>query len=917
MCTPSIRSNAHTYGQKLYEHEYFEQWFKSFNDDQKRSANLIWERVFDKCGTDPDLPAITHVIDYGCGEGTFLKYLVEAEQRSAKKKGFPINFQGIDCCGKAIEIARTKISLANLSVCDPCPEKALSAIKVPWESTALIVMGHTWFHLDQKCLINTILERRPALILLDVYSSWDTVVEQLRTTQAPVLEHARLFPDGTTYWLKSKIEEDKVKRGIYSRTLDGHGKWEFETFQHLVTANELFGGLHKAPDRKNACEILNLARTNGVFVEEHSSGGKRRAYLHDRQYAHQTGWGPMECHVLVSLDRTSRVLNQAWLETMSNLIHDVAIDDGERHTTAIRRMLSQFNDPTRYGGSTGFQNEMSGSREALIVLPFDPNATFVRILSLLGKNFDITNHPLLVEQPTRWQTQFPSANGVFQTCLAKSSSAQAFPTGWAHDYELTPVDQAIVELECDVLGLTRDGKWPGEDDPASYFMVPFYKGSLPLYCLALKFPQQFAPETTGFDVYQSSIESLHAAIQTQLTDEFVRLRIIRPWIEGCLSAVWPGEMAHSSVNDKLDRIEKCLFGTKVSAEAVINQPKYQLKDEIRQGGVLAKEWKSWILGLPSFPINKMAPVMEQNRRLWEIWREEKRIADHNASLRISLWFQDGEFFEDGLDGESAHDSFTCKVHLERLQRMFGTIGFSSNTNISKDDVWIESAVQYLRKGASTDGSSVRQYFGTATAKHFLFKWMLDRLLEIQTLKPSCPKKNDCPATDNQNCPRTVGPFAALKSVFCKTRANKGEQVRFSLHRLYHVIDAARFVKSENTASIDPESIDKLSYLPSPYNSKFWSLKDPTIIIGEFIHCLAGMGLLDNVKLEAATESVEPACAVINLKNNLNKRMGGNEADRLKFYAEELVKCGVPEFKYEETVTISIQFSIIPNEYITS
>lgn len=156
---------------------------------------------------------------------------------------------------------------------------------------------------------------------------------------------------------------------------------------------------------------------------------------------------------------------------------------------------------------------------------------------------------------------------------------------------------------------------------------------------------------------------------------------------------------------------------------------------------------------------------------------------------------------------------------------------------------------------------------------------------------------------------------ALKSVFCKSRANKGEQVRFSLHRLFHVLDAACFVGDTRCGIIAPltiEQLDRIFYLPKPFEAKFWSLKDPTIILGEFVNCLAKMEILKTVSLVSAVVNCGSACLVaeIHLNMVLNKQMGGNEADRLRVYADELVECGATKFDFEDpTTTIKIQCSI--------
>jgi hypothetical protein len=904
------------YGPKLYSQEIFGKLFPTFDVDQRRSADLIWTRILSKCGTDPDLPQITHAVDFGCGEGTFLKHLIKISDT----QGTPdINFQGIDCCPNAISIAKEKhkaVIQLPVKECSSCPKEALGSLDVPWQSTVLMVMGHSWFHIDQESLLDAIRKHRPAIVLVDIYSSWDDVIISLRKKQeasmesAYELEHGRIVTDENDntkcYWLRTEIAENsgKINRGIWCG--DKEPGWHFKTSQFPVTSEELFGGLTSVSDETPPEQVLLRARSNGHFVDSVNEDSTEPAYVHDRQYSHNTGWGPMRCHVLISLDPVARILNRSWFKTIRSLIQQTIINKTSPHSIAIHKMLNLFDETFTNKQEHAISTEMTGSREGLVILPFDQNAIFARIVSLFDPNSKISDHPLLVEHPTRWQTQFPSANGLFQTCIGKSSSPQAFATDWAHDYELTPVDKAIIQLEIRNLGLQEDGKWPGDQEAASYFMVPFYKGSLPLFCLALKFPRHFSPVATQFDVYLSTIESFHAAIQTMLTDDVVRQAIIRPWIEDCLNSDWPNDAKEESLEEKLLALELRLFGGKCSKDS---ENSYDIANNHRKGGVLSKEWKSWILGLPSFPINKMAKVIEENRRLWQIWENEKEIALLDPALRISLWFQHGKFFE-----EKAHEHFDCSVHLPRLREMFANLDVTQ----LEGQAWsFSNAINSLRKNYKVESSNIARYFGKENTQHFLFRWLLKQLTTLAKAEMSCDCQTACSAAGSPSpCSCAAqGAFDALKAVFCKTNANTGRGVRFDLIRLWHLLDAARSKDDlSGKGALEPSDPRDLNETGRQLPSKFWSEDDPSIHIAEFVQCLARMECLSNPSCSILAKiqiSIQTEVTVaLSINNELKDNVGGKDKHKLDQCAKQIRKhCTLGDIHW--TQEIKIQFSLTP------
>lgn len=822
---PEHRSDD--YGRRLYNAELFKRLFPDFDKDQKASAELIWDRILSRCGTDPDLPRITHVVDYGCGEGTFLKHLASCAEGQSSK----IKFLGLDCSQTAIALAKKSRSHVTFEFCDPCPVAALPRslpAGLNWNNTALLIMAHTWFHFDQECLIKTILTLRPALLLVDVYSSWNSVIAQLYgKNESSLMEHGRPPENGRTFWLKTeRIEstEPKVIRGIWSEASGCDGEWLFRTIQSAHTTEEIFGGVEKTAElalqikkqpSKIPGEVLRKGRTAGKLVNPRD---KEVGFVRQRAVHHQTGWGAMDCHVLVARDPDAGILNEAFFQVIGNVIQDSVVKQEAPNAERIRTMLSLFDDPS-------VKKAMRGSREAMVILPFDPCMAFTRIVPLSKIKSEICEHSLLIEHPSRAQTHYPSANAVFQTCLARSSSAQAFATGWAPDYQLTAVDCAIEELELRVLGLNssdrrmmKRGRWGDEKEYPSYFMLPIYFGSLPLFCLALKFPKPFEPATTAFDVFYSSLRSLHDGIMVMLTDEVIGTRILRPWLELILQSSFQADrcrgMTSGTVDEKLARVEEYMFGSALK----------------RNGGVVGKPWKSWILGLPSYPINMMASVQAQNNRLWNIWKNERRIAEMNPSLRISHWFQEAHFFA-ALDGgdDGPHDKWRPDVHLTRLELLRNIVDITDKKNASR-------------------------YFGKAITQHYLFEWMKDKIAILQGPDESFKG----------------GAFDELKAVFCKTLGNKGGGIRFSLLRFCCILEAA--APNKVTRPQEMMKCLKNAGLDSAYHDN-----DPSMLMGDFLEAVHELeDEHETVSVSVNNNSVDVTISVtIVLQGNA----GGTKCDR--------------------------------------
>ena len=419
---------------------------------------------------------------------------------------------------------------------------------------------------------------------------------------------------------------------------------------------------------------------------------------------------------------------------------------------------------------------------------------------------------MISELPNSDQRRFPTAYGLFRSIEDRISSPQAFPLKWAHDYDQSDVDGKHNDLEELILGIKKTARsgntFKDKDLERGYFILPVFFGSLPLFALVLKFPNLLPVASTGASVFHAALTNLHDQIKVVFDDRFVRNHIISPFIASALEALHTqtcsdNKSALPHRNDRigtyLDLIEDRLFGLPHEDSA-----RTTWKD--REGGVLNREWKSWVLTIPSQPIKELQSAQAENARLWSIWEAEKERALLDHALRISYWFEEADFF-----GKKAHDEWKAGIHVPLLAKILEIAGAKGWDNLAGD------------------GVEVNGYLMASSDSYFL-RWAVKTLTSLA----KTPSDSRCD-NDYQN----------LKSVFCKLRANHGPGVRFSWKRLKNIINAA-------IAHKDPANrIVRIAEQDLPINTcwkgldgTFWCRNDPSIALGDIAEWLAGAGFLE-------------------------------------------------------------------------
>lgn len=856
----------------LYEGELFKKLFPHFSDHQKEAAKALSRRILARCGVDIGMPHIDWIIDLGCGDGTLTIEL-------AKLTNEAVQFIGIDCSSDAISQAcRRGDGMDNVSFLastgsftDLFATLRIADKLVDWKRAALVCLSHTWLHLDQDDILEAVKKHRPALLVIDFFHTWDSVVTRVsQGLTSEVLESGRSLNDAPcftgTYWLKTVQSKTagKVTRGLWKEVAisadqtDSNGNWQFKTDQHALTTANLMG----EPPKDGELRSLDEAHKQGTITSESGCD-----YIVRKQIRHPSGWGEMHTYALVPRDDWAKHVNQSYFEVVKKIVAQLFIIPASKgRYNNLWDLLKLYN----VTNTSEISNEINDNRAALITLPFDPHTNFARIVGLSDKCGDeeISKYDLILEMPTDEQIRFPTAYSLFHTSEGRTSSPQAFPLEWAPDYEHAWVDKEFAKLENRLLGLTdAEGNEIKQDKELGYFLLPVYFGSLPLFTLVLRFPTVFPPQSTEFQVYFSALANLHSEVKVALDDELIRTELLRPWIAASLDAL-DACKKEMSLPEKVSILENMLFGSIAKGEGPRN---FKAAGITRDGGVLGKDWKSWVLGIPSYPIKKLRSVEAENTRLWTLWEQEKRRVLLDPDLLISSWFQAGDFFSplDGTD-DGPHDNWECKTHLPRLRRMFELVGIQSAAD---DDSWLRTAISKLESDSCNPAAE--RYFGRVHG-HFLFTWMMNQCKLLESTKSSCQFKDQCDpqvAADKTKCSRNEV-FLRLKSVFCKSLGNTGERVRFGLQRLHCLLSAALW---DSGVTLDVTSIKEIT-LGQIMESKVWSINDPSMCLAAFIAALRQLGKLNAVKIECSKNAKK---ASISITGKLSANGGGSECDRVK------------------------------------
>jgi SAM-dependent methyltransferase len=234
-----------------------------FDERQQKAIKALFDFLIPKIRSG----AIDRIVDLGCGTGEILVGLAQ-ELTLDPRGGACVELLGLDSDLASVEEAqerRQKVTLPSEVSCTfvHCKEtdnflEALGtesnrdACTARGSTTAVLCLGHTIFHLPYLPeIFSRLISRpteRPALWLVDVYHSWDSVLSGLENGLPQVDEPRSYSVDQYgARWLhvlftrKMEAEPAKVARGLVSRR-DNEGSQDdrdFETHQFAWPTAEL------------------------------------------------------------------------------------------------------------------------------------------------------------------------------------------------------------------------------------------------------------------------------------------------------------------------------------------------------------------------------------------------------------------------------------------------------------------------------------------------------------------------------------------------------------------------------------------------------------------------------------------------------------------------------------------------------
>lgn len=766
-----------TYGDFRRAEATFNEIFPEFKQDQCDAASKIVENVLRHCNGKGDFPKIDTIVDFGCGDGALLCEI----RRLLLKAKVEMRYVGVDSCRELIETAKARHQPIDFNAVEPGDLLTLgrSMSEPDWSSTAVLCLSHTWFHvLNQERLVHQVNEKRPALLVVDVYETWDRVIgklQKLYETSSGGAVHRNAISDDvfrladqcvyslrTVYQRDNDKNRDEVFRGIYKRDFapGGTNGWVFYTRQRALTTESLRPTFKDTKATKdNAADILADARTKGTLTGECN-------YLVLREFSHRSGWGNMHCMVFAALSREAQRRNDAFHAAVRALVHNVFVSkDESRRYWKLRKLVSTF-----------------GRGEIAIILPFDPLRAFARMERLwrIKPPSDAATPEerqtieaaeacercdIVLELPNHVQRRFPTAYGLYNSLLGQVSSPMAFTLEQAAGYQTDVIDEAFDHLEKCLLEPPSAPDDDGDAVPPQYggfFVIPFYFGSLPLFALLLETPVQFPVDATDAQVYHAIARNLDRQLHVAIHDKDIQSRVVAPFIAKLLGNTVPSQLQR----------EKELLGT-AWEEALMGT---------------GKRWKSWIWALPATPIAELESMrVVYNRLAQQLFDQELKRAQERMPEQIAIWFHSERFFS----GKS-HDRFENKrevtledrrVHLEGLLRDIGLHSPSPSSDV----------VAYAT--AAHDALLGSPYFATATAVDNSWRGFL-----AHELQPLIIAAYQTPGESNEKSLKSAErAFALLKIAFCRAEGNEAPRFRWGFARilLAAVVESMTAVASFN------------------------------------------------------------------------------------------------------------------------
>jgi len=875
-----------SYG-RFRDSDIFKKLFRIEDEDhflanQKKAAKEIVGQILCHCNGSQTFPPISKIVDFGCGGGSLLYAIKEELEPIREKKNeeniegltyWNVDYLGVDQCEEMIAHANKKYGDSGIvfnsvkAGSNLLEDDALKGIE-DWSSTAFLCLGHTWFHLlKQNDLLSFIGEKRPALLLVDVFHTWDDVIAELETkynnysassskgesiipvgeqdplTLLPIFvdEEIRVvseFVNGEgnlqknpnseltlyslrTQYIETESESHKeVVRGIYIQPgIGGKGQWLFATHQ-IAKSTE---SLRPTKLTLNECKGTNIEKLREISGKGEITGVNN--YLVLREFEHVSGWGNMHCIAFAALSPEGKALNDAYFKAVSGLV-DYLFVDSSKKTPEIENLKEMIN--------------IFGKREIAVIMPFDPLRTFSRMVSFTKYQKDleeaishgskeklppISTVDLIVEQPNKWQQRFPTAYTLYHSLLDLVSSPIGFPLHKVPEYAMALVDETFDIIETEFLKASVNDNRNG-----SYFIIPFYFGSLPLFVLILEEPKNYPIGATNAQLFYSLAQNLDRQLHVAIREKLIRNSVIAPFMVGALQGLQQLEAQRGKIAAEIELIRESIPAN------ICNRFK----------NVMIKPWKSWITALPSHPLTSLDSTSLQNKSLRDVVKFESERIMGDAITQISSWFQIKGYFA-GVDGD--HDYFNCNSHPNKLTDLMPPDYFTAEGSLLSSDYF---------KAAETASRRDRNVL------IFVDQLVTDMLMSCEHTAEIKPDIYCCNRYRND---KNIA-FQIVKRVFCREAENQGLLFRFSFSRLYAVAMASSgelLARDTDGKLLDQIDCTHWASFKETWDCLFkWELENEDIKLGKHtVTCAEGVDTI--TQISSCIEFLSGACGFVEVK----------------------------------------------------
>lgn len=673
--------------------------YPHFNEDQKTASERIFRLIH------PMLQdgRIKHVVDLGCGTGEILRGLYMHAKKDRDLKD--ITFTGLDVDSHEIQEANGKKRKSSgqhlefhVGKAEQCFENSLNNYKeTDWDKTIIICTGHTVVHFNwEHFKVKFLATKTPKYLFVDYFHTFDWVLKRLSAGDNTVWEvMAWDEKHNASYLRETKYldnEKTKIKRSVVE---------------------------YKSGERTEKLSVPQEA----MDTQKCRTELKKLNYIEEAEIFYPAGYGLMHGQLYVHESIAAKKINETYHHAVGSLVRQVGTID------EIKKLKSD--------------SSIAGVL-AVSILPFDSHFTFSRYTQLHGDDKPDTPYPtewMQLDKP-RHRTLYPylPAPSLYECFLGSASQMNVLTLSQRPEYPSSVMSGIKKQNDAEERYLKSQMKRQALDK-CLFYLLPFYFGRLPLFCLIVSFARK--PENHAG--YVEQLKKLHSDISLEMTlhlADFVK------------------QFTYDSIST-------------LGCEQAGTQFEYHMKVAKK------KKWKSWVIASPTQELGDEHRTPQKETKCIEHWEDALRSATARPLVLGSLWCLKGAFFSD-----SNHE-YPKNSHLAKLNIMLQTAGITDNGEVTRQII-VDKLINLcarLRQQNNLSGGFFQSCAERSEIDLQPLFWLVCQLKELV----SNLADNVSSGADQKNASVCV-PFLKIKSVFCRSGENKGEHYRFSFCRLASLLE---------------------------------------------------------------------------------------------------------------------------------